>query len=72
MQMLKKLQKYIEDCYNQTKRTAETWRDIENGRARAYGALIFCIDNNLVEYNEIEEYWNVMWERFYQLNNREI
>lgn len=68
--MLKELQKYVEDCYKQTERTAETWRDIENGRARAFGALMFCIESGLVEYNEVEEYWDTMWEKFHQLNNR--
>lgn len=68
--MLKELQKYVEDCYKQTERTAETWRDIENGRARAFGALMFCIESGLVEYNEVEEYWDTMWEKFHQLNYR--
>ena len=68
--MLKEIQKYVEDCYKQTERTAKTWRDIENGRARAYGALMFCIESGLVRYGEVEEYWDTMWEKFYQLNNR--
>lgn len=68
--MLKELQKYVEDCYKQTERTAKTWRDIENGRARAFGALMFCIESGLVEYNEVEKYWDTMWEKFHQLNNR--
>lgn len=68
--MLKKLQKYIEKCYEQTKGTAIAWRDIENGRARAYGALMFCIENHLVEYDEVASYWTIMWDKFQELNER--
>lgn len=68
--MLEKLQKFIEDCYNHAKRNAKTFRDIENYRAQAYGALTFCIDNNLVKYEEVEDYWDTMWEKFFQLNSR--
>ena len=68
--MLKKLQKYVENCYNRTKRIAKTYRDIENGRAIAYGALMFCIENHLVEYDEVASYWTIMWEKFNRLNYR--
>lgn len=68
--MLEKLQKFIEDCYNHAEKNAKTFRDIENYRAQAFGALMFCIDNNLVEYDEVDKYWDIMWEKFSQLNNR--
>ena len=68
--MLEKLQKFIEDCYNHAEKNAKTFRDIENYRAQAYGALTFCIDNNLVKYEEVEGYWDTMWEKFFQLNSR--
>ena len=68
--MLKKLQKYIEKCYEQTEKTAIAWRDIENGRARAYGALMFCLDNDLVIYEDIDDYWDKMWNKFQELNER--
>ena len=68
--MLKKLQEYIEKCYEQTEKTAIAWRDIENGRARAYGALMFCLDNNLVAYEKVDDYWGKMWNKFQELNER--
>lgn len=68
--MLEKLKEYIENRYKDAEKNAKTWRDIENWRAQAYGALMFCLENGLVDENETEEYWDIMWEKFFQLNNR--
>lgn len=66
--MLEKLQKFIEDCYNHAEKNAKTFRDIENYRAQAFGALMFCIDSDLVDYNEVSKYWDDMWDNFFKLN----
>lgn len=68
--MLEKLKKYIENCYKNAEKNAKTWRDIENWRAQAFGALVFCIDNHLVEYDNVANYWTIMWNKFNNLNNR--
>ena len=68
--MVEKLKKFIEYHYKGAEKNAKTWRDIENWRAQAYGALMFCIENDLVNENEIGEYWDTMWEKFFELNNR--
>ena len=66
--MLEKLQKLIEHCYKHAEKNAKTFRDIENYRAQAFGALMFCIDSDLVDYNEVSEYWDDMWDNFFKLN----
>lgn len=68
--MFKQLKKYVEKMYNYAEKNAKTYRDIENWRAQAYGALMFCIDNDLVKYDEVTDYWNAMWSKFHDLNSR--
>ena len=68
--MLEKLKKYVNYVYARAEKSAKTWEDIENYRARAYGALMFCIDSDLVNYDEVSEYWNVMWEKFFKLREK--
>ena len=68
--MFEQLKKYIEKMYDYAEKNAKTYRDIENWRAQAYGALMFCINNHLVNYDEIDCYWTIMWSKFHDLNNR--
>ena len=70
--MLEKLKKYIDNVYTRAGKSVKTWEDIENYRAQAYGALAFCIEFDLVNYDEASEYWNVMWEKFFRLNEKII
>lgn len=68
--MLEKLLKeHIDKCYNWAKDHAKTWRDIENFRGQAYGALMFCINNDLVDYDDAVKYWDIMWNKFFDLND---
>ena len=67
--MLEKVKEYIERCYNRAKNYTE-WRDIENCRAQAFGALTFAMDSGLVTYEETKVYWNGMWQKFQDLAYR--
>ena len=67
--MLEKLKIFVERCYHHAERYT-VWRDIENCRAQAFGALEFCIDNKLVNEDEAIKYWNEMWQKFNDLNYR--
>ena len=68
--MLEKLQEFIENRYKRAKKYAKTYRDIEQWRGQAYGALEFAIDNKLVDEDEATTYWNDMWQKFQDLNYR--
>lgn len=70
--MLENLKKYIGNVYTRAEKSVKTWEDIENYRAQAFGALMFCIDSDLVNYDEVSEYWNIMWEKFFRLNEKII
>ena len=70
--MLEDLKKYIGNVYTRAEKSVKTWEDIENYRAQAYGALMFCIEFDLVVYDEASEYWNIMWEKFFRLNEKII
>ena len=67
--MLEKLKEYIDMLYNWAKDHAKDWRDIENFRGQAYGALMFCIHNKYVDYDEATNYWETMWDKFHKLND---
>lgn len=68
--MLKKLQEFIENRYKKAEKYAKTYRDIEQWRGQAFGALEFCIDNKLINEDEAVKYWNEMWQKFTDLNYR--
>lgn len=68
--MLEKLKEYINGYYGWAEKYAKTWRDIENYRAQAYGALMFCINEQLVDYDEASKYWDDMWNKFHELNDK--
>ena len=68
--MLGKLQEFIENRYKKAEKYAKTYRDIEQWRGQAYGALEFAIDNKLVDEDEATKYWNDMWQKFNDLNYR--
>ena len=68
--MVEKLKNYIENRYKDAEKNAKTWRDIENWRAQAYGALMFCLENDYVDYDEVTEYWETMWNKFWELDDK--
>lgn len=74
--MEQKLKKYIEECYLRTEKGYKVFKHprhtIENGRAQAYGALMFCIEFDLVKYEEIAPYWDDTWNRFQSLYEMEV
>lgn len=66
--MFEELEKFIERCYERAK-SYVIWRDIENCRAQAFGALEFATENKLVDEDEATTYWNDMWQKFQDLNH---
>ena len=54
--MLEKLQEFIENRYKEAEKYAKTYRDIEQWRGQAFGALEFCIDSKLVDEDEAIKY----------------
>lgn len=67
--MLENLKNYIDMLYNWAKDHAKDWRDIENFRGQAYGALMFCIHSKYVDYDKAINYWETMWDKFHKLND---
>lgn len=69
--MTEKLKKYIEECYLRTERAYKVFKQpryvIDNGRAQAFGALMFCEEFGLVKYEDIASYWDDAWNRFQAL-----
>ena len=68
--MFEELKEFIDECYERAKKYVKTYRDVENYRAQAFGALTFAMDNKLVTYEETEGYWNEMWDKFQNLAYR--
>ena len=68
--MFEELKEFIDECYERAKKYVKTYRDVENYRAQAFGALTFAMDNKLVTYEETEGYWNEMWDIFQNLAYR--
>ena len=56
--MLEKLEEYT-----------KTWRDIENYRVQ-YGALTFRFNEQLINCDKATKYWEDMWNKFRELNNK--
>lgn len=68
--MFNELTKFIQRCYDHAEKYAKTYRDIEQWRGQAFGALEFAIENKLVDEDDATKYWEEMWKNFNELNYR--
>lgn len=60
----------LEEYFKEKLESAKTYKnslDILNLRAIAFGALDFCLENGMIEYEEIKDLWDYYWEEFHKL-----
>ena len=64
--MREKLEKFFREKLENAKTYKETV-DVLELRAVAFGALDFCLANDMVEYDEVKDLWDYYWEEFHKL-----
>lgn len=42
-------------------------KDILNNRAISYGALMFCLENKLIDFDAIYPTWEIIWNKYQEL-----
>ena len=71
--MTDKLKKFVEDRLADAEIYANTYQEVYNYRAIAYGAVMFAEENGLVNWDDIHKWWdNYIWIEFKQLIKEKI
>lgn len=65
--MKNKVKKFIESTLKDAKNDTLTAENVINMRGQAFGAMVFCLENNLIEYDDFADYWDEKREEFSKL-----
>lgn len=62
--MKMKLEHYIDRMIKDAETFSKSTKDVLNHRAIAFGATQFCIDAELIPFDEVSKLWDIKYKEF--------